>query len=325
MRIVVTGGAGLIGSCFIWLLNRQGIDDIIVVDHLGEQEKWKNLVGKRFEDYVEKGAFLDALQRGHFDDDLGVIVHMGACSSTTENDASYLIENNYRYSKILARWAFENQCRFVYASSAATYGGGEQGYSDDDRTTPALRPLNMYGYSKHAFDMWLLKNGAQECCAGLKFFNVFGPNEYHKGDMRSMVHKGYEQIRRDGRIALFRSHRPDYADGEQKRDFLYIKDAVDMTLFFLDNPKISGIFNIGTENPRTWNELVNATFAAMNKKPNIHYIPMPEKLRDRYQYFTQADITKLKTAGYKKQPTPLEDAIKDYVQKYLQKNDYLSA
>jgi ADP-L-glycero-D-manno-heptose 6-epimerase len=313
MRIVVTGGAGFIGSCFIWLLNRQGFDDIIVVDHLGEQEKWKNLVGKRFEDYLEKGVFLAALQRGHFDDGLGAIVHMGACSSTTENDASYLIENNYRYSKILARWAFENQCRIVYASSAATYGGGEQGYSDDDRTTLALRPLNMYGYSKHAFDLWLLKNGAQERCAGLKFFNVFGPNEYHKGDMRSMVHKGYQQIRRDGRIALFCSHRPDYADGEQKRDFIYVKDAVNAIYYCMVNTEVNGIFNVGSGKAHSWNELALALFDAMGVSPRIEYIDMPQRLRGKYQYFTEAKMEKLRRTGFDAPPMPLASAIKDYV------------
>ena len=313
MSIVVTGGAGFIGSCFIWLLNQKGIDDIIVVDHLGEQEKWKNLVGKRFEDYLEKGAFLAALQQGRFDDDVAAIVHMGACSSTTENDASYLIENNYRYSKILARWAFENQRRFVYASSAATYGGGEQGYSDDDRSTTTLRPLNMYGFSKHAFDLWLLKNRTQDRCAGLKFFNVFGPNEYHKGDMRSMVHKGYQQIERTGRIALFRSHRPDYRDGEQKRDFIYVKDAVAAIYYCLKNENVNGIFNVGCGKAYSWNVLASALFDAMGLAPRIEYIDMPQQLRGKYQYFTEAKMEKLCRAGFNAPPTALAEAVKEYV------------
>ena len=313
MRVVVTGGAGFIGSCFVWLLNEKGIDDIIIVDHLGEQEKWKNLRGKRFEDYLEKGPFLVALEQGRFDEDVDAIVHMGACSSTTESDASYLIENNYRYSKVLARWAFERKRCFVYASSAATYGGGEQGYSDDDRTTLTLRPLNMYGFSKHAFDLWLLKNRAQGRCAGLKFFNVFGPNEYHKGDMRSMVHKGYEQIERDGRIALFRSHRPGFADGEQKRDFIYVKDAVTAIYHCLVNPDVNGIFNVGSGKASSWNELASALFDAMGMTPRIEYIDMPQALRGKYQYFTEAKMDKLRQAGFDAKPTALVEAVTDYV------------
>jgi len=248
---------------------------------------------------------------------------MGACSDTTEQDASYMIRNNYDFSKLLANWAAGQGQRFIYASSAATYGDGSQGFSDDEAELDKLQPLNIYGYSKQMFDLWARRASLLKRIVGLKYFNVFGPNEYHKGEMRSFVVKAFEQINTAGKVGLFKSHRPDYADGEQKRDFLYIKDAVDMTLFFLDNRKISGIFNIGTGAARTWNDLAKATFAAMNKEPNIEYIPMPDKLRDKYQYFTQADIAKLRTAGYKKEPTSLEDAIKDYVQNYLMKDEYL--
>ena len=321
--IIVTGGAGFIGSAIVAGLNSRGIDDIVIVDILGSDERWKNLRRLRFADYVEADDFLEMLTAGKIDWPIEVIFHMGACSDTTERNASYMIQNNYDFSKLLANWAAGRGLRFIYASSAATYGDGSQGFSDDEAGLDKLGPLNIYGYSKQMFDLWAIRAGLLKRIVGLKYFNVFGPNEYHKGEMRSFVVKAFEQINAAGKVGLFKSHRPDYADGEQKRDFLYIKDAVDMTLFFLDNRKIAGLFNIGTGAARTWNDLANATFAAMNKEPNIEYIPMPEKLRDRYQYFTQADITKLGTAGYKKEPTSLEDAIKDYVQNYLQKDEYL--
>ncbi len=323
--IIVTGGAGFIGSAIVAGLNSRGIDDIVVVDILGFDEKWKNLRRLRFADYIEGSDFLEMLTAGKTDWPIEAIFHMGACSDTTERNASYMIRNNYDLSKILANRAVSDGIRFIYASSAATYGDGTQGFCDDEAELGKLQPLNIYGYSKQMFDLWARRTGLLKKIVGLKYFNVFGPNEYHKAEMRSFVVKAYEQISATGKVRLFKSHRPDYADGEQKRDFLYIKDAVDMTLFFLDNPKIAGIFNVGTGQARTWNDLAKATFAAMDKKPNIHYIPMPDKLIDKYQYFTQADITKLGTAGYKKEPTSLEDAIKDYVQNYLQKNQYLGA
>ncbi|HIJ71176.1 MAG TPA: ADP-glyceromanno-heptose 6-epimerase [Planctomycetes bacterium] len=321
--IIVTGGAGFIGSAIVAGLNKRGIDDIVIVDILASNEKWKNLRRLRFADYVEADDFLEMLAGGKISWPVEVIFHLGACSDTTERDASYMIRNNYDFSKILANRAVREGIRFIYASSAATYGDGSQGFSDSEAEIDKLKPLNIYAYSKQMFDLWARRAGLLKKIVGLKYFNVFGPNEYHKGEMRSFVLKAYEQINAAGKVRLFKSHRPDYADGEQKRDFIYIKDAVDMTLFFLDNPKTGGIFNIGTGAARSWNDLAGATFAAMDKKVRIDYIPMPEKIRDRYQYFTQADITKLKTAGYKKQTTPLEDAIKDYVQNYLQKNEYL--
>jgi len=322
MRIVVTGGAGFIGSSLLWQFNQKGISDIIVVDHLGESEKWKNLAGKRFEDYMEKESFLEQLTAGRFGNTIDAIVHMGACSSTTESDASYLMQNNYRYTKKLAQWALALEKRFIYASSAATYGMGEHGYRDDDAVAPLLRPLNMYGYSKHLFDLWLLRNGFQSRCAGVKFFNVFGPNEFHKDDMRSMVLKGYEQIKATGKIKLFRSHREDYEDGEQKRDFIYIKDALSVIGYLLDHPGINGIFNLGTGSAATWNELAEAIYKALQLPADIEYIDMPIALREKYQYFTQADMTKLKQTGYDAQPTSLEDAVREYVS-FLEKEAYL--
>jgi ADP-L-glycero-D-manno-heptose 6-epimerase len=313
MNVVVTGGAGFIGSCFLWKLNQQGIDSIYVVDELGTSEKWKNLVGKRFKDYIDKDDFLHDLASGVFDDSIDAIVHLGACSATTETDASYLMDNNYTYTKILAEWAHTNNKRFLYASSAATYGAGEHGYSDDDSLTPQLAPLNMYGYSKQLFDLWVLRQGLEDTFIGMKFFNVFGPNEYHKDDMRSMVHKGYQQIKSSGTLKLFKSYHPDYSAGEQKRDFLYVKDAVDIMFYFLEHPKTSGIVNVGTGRAHSWNDLARGIFAALKKKESISYIDMPETLKEKYQYFTEADVSKLRSLGYTKLFTPFEEAIKDYV------------
>ena len=322
--IVVTGGAGFIGSALIAGLNSRGFSDILVVDELACDQKWKNLRNLSFADYVEKDDFLEMVLAGNVSSGVETVLHMGACSDTTETNASYLIKNNYEYTKLLAQWATDDNIRFVYASSAATYGDGSAGFSDDEETVENLRPLNMYGYSKQLFDLWARRTGLLKKIVGLKYFNVFGPNEYHKGDMRSFVLKAFEQINAAGKVRLFKSHNPKYADGEYVRDFLYVKDAVDMSLFFLDKPKLSGLFNIGAGKARTWNDLVKAVFAAMDKKPNIEYIEMPDSIRNQYQYYTCANIIKLRSAGHKKDPTTLEDAIKDYVQNYLQKSDYLN-
>ena len=321
--IIVTGGAGFIGSALIAALNKRQITDILVVDELGTDQKWKNLRNLSFTDYVEKDDFLEMVIGDKLDSSVDSVFHLGACSDTTETNASYLIKNNYEYSKLLAQWATDADIRFIYASSAATYGDGSAGFSDDQEKIEILRPLNMYGYSKHLFDLWARRTGLLKKIIGLKYFNVFGPNEYHKADMRSFCIKAFEQITSTGKVRLFKSYKPEYADGEQLRDFIYVKDAVDMTLFFYDNPKLSGLFNIGTGKARTWNDLVKAVFAAMGKKPNIEYIEMPESIRNQYQYFTEADITNLRKADYDKETTTLEDAIKDYVQNYLQKNVYL--
>ena len=335
--IIVTGGAGFIGSALIAALNSRSITDILVVDQLacdegshfaketqnGVPEKWKNLRNLSFADYVEKDDFLEMVVEKRIAPPIEAVFHLGACTSTTETNASYLIKNNYEYTKLLAQWTTDTNIRFIYASSAATYGDGSAGFSDDEERIENLRPLNMYGYSKQLFDLWAHRTGLFKKIVGLKYFNVFGPNEYHKADMRSFVLKAFEQIKSKGRVGLFKSYKDEFKDGEQKRDFIYVKDAVDMTLFFYDNPQVNGLFNIGTGRARTWNDLVKAVFAAMGKKPNIEYIDMPESIRNQYQYFTQADITKLHKAGYDKETTPLEDAIKDYVQNYLQKDKYL--
>jgi ADP-L-glycero-D-manno-heptose 6-epimerase len=316
-RILVTGGAGFIGSALIWALNRRGIDDILVCDLLRTDEKWKNLVPLRFADYIEA----DDLQRlASAGDprlaDIGCVFHLGACSATTERDASYLIRNNFEFTKYLAAWALERGARFVYASSAATYGDGAQGMSDGaDLTT--LRPLNMYGYSKHLFDLHAARHGYLDRIVGLKYFNVFGPNESHKGEMRSLVHKAYGQVVASGVIQLFASDRPEYADGEQQRDFLYVKDAVEMTLHLAETAGASGLFNLGSGQAQSWNTLARAIFAALGRDPRIEYIAMPEALKAKYQYFTQADITKLRATGYTAPVTPLADAVADYVRGYL--------
>ncbi|QMV17696.1 ADP-glyceromanno-heptose 6-epimerase [Granulicella sp. 5B5] len=312
--IVVTGAAGFIGRNVVAELNRRGEDEIVLVDELGKDEKWKNLVGLRYEDIVSPEEFLGLLEDGNFADARSVI-HMGACSSTTEKDADYLLRNNYQYTRVLANWCESHEVRFVYASSAATYGDGSDGYSDDDAVTPELRPLNMYGYSKQMFDAWALKQGLLSSIVGLKFFNVYGPHENHKGDMASMVLKSYEQIRCDGFVRLFKSYDPQYKDGEQLRDFVWVGDAVDVVLHFAEQEygAPGGLFNCGTGKARTWNDLASAVFAAMGKEPKIEFIEMPEVLHGKYQYRTEAQMEKLRKAGYKRAFTSLEDGVREYV------------
>ena len=321
--VIVTGGAGFIGSAIVWKLNQQGESNILVVDEFGKSSKWKNLRCLRFSDYINKDVFLEKVLKGDFKTGIRALIHMGACSDTTERDAGYLLLNNYEYTKHLATYAARCNVRFIYASSAATYGDGSYGYSDEEKDLHKFCPLNMYAYSKHIFDLWAERNGLLKQIAGLKFFNVFGPNEYHKGKMRSMIIKAFEECRGQGCLSLFKSYKPEYKDGEQKRDFLYVKDAVRMALFFLDNPDINGIFNIGTGRAETWNELAKLVFEALNLKPDIKYISMPEKTKNSYQYFTQADMSKLHQAGYVKPITSLKKAVFDYVQNYLQPQKYL--
>jgi len=317
--IIVTGGAGFIGSNIVAALNERGEEQILVVDHLGAGDKWKNLVDLKFSDYERKDDYLVKLDRGLFDRGVDAVFHMGACSATTERDADYLMANNYEYSKRLAmRFAENAEVRFVYASSAATYGDGSRGYSDEHDAVPALRPLNMYGYSKQLFDLWALKTGFIKRAVGLKYFNVFGPNEYHKADMRSVAIRAYYQAKTTGRERLFKSYRPDYREGGQQRDFIYVKDAVKITLHFLDKPQINGIFNAGTGLPRNFNDLAAAVFSALGKKTVIEYIDMPEGLEKRYQYYTAADTSKLKTSGFDCRFSPLEKAIEDYIVNYLE-------
>ncbi len=317
-RVLVTGGAGFIGSALVWELNRRGYENIIVSDRLCSDEKWKNLVPLRFHDYID-GSDLEQRVRtspeslGKFD----VIFHLGACSATTEKDADYLMRNNYEFTKTLAEWALTKSTRFVYASSAATYGDGALGMDDQMSDLHRLRPLNMYGYSKHLFDLHAARTGMLRRIVGMKYFNVYGPNEDHKADMRSVVHKAYGQILLTGKVQLFKSHRPDFKDGEQMRDFLYVKDAIQMTIHLASEPLVSGLYNLGSGQAHTWVQLARAIFAALGQQPNIEFVEMPEHLKSKYQYFTCADIAKLLQSGYQQPLFALADAVRDYVQGYL--------
>ncbi len=315
-RIVVTGGAGFIGSNLVRSLNAAGERDILIVDHLGTGEKWRNLLGLAYADYLDKAEFRARFRAGG----LGgaqVVYHLGACSSTTETDAGYLMDNNTRYTRELCEAALGAGARFVYASSGATYGDGALGYDDDDAVTPRLRPLNMYGYSKQAYDLWALAAGRFDRIVGLKYFNVYGPGEDHKGEMRSVMHKAFQQIRARGTVALFRSHREDYADGEQKRDFVYVADAVAVTRFFGETAAPGGLYNVGTGTARTWLDLARAVFTAMDEEPLVDFIAMPEALRAKYQYETRATTAKLRAAGFAGEFHTLEAGVTDYVQKHL--------
>src|ERR1017187_6727573 len=315
-RVLVTGGAGFIGSALVWALNRRGCNDIVVCDRLGTDEKWRNLAPLRFAEFVEADVLLPRLQSGALGK-FNLMLHLGACSSTTERDAGFLFRNNFEFTRDLAGWSLAKKVRFVYASSAATYGDGAAGMEDDDSKLDALRPLNMYGYSKHLFDLHAKRAGFLNKIVGLKYFNVFGPNEDHKGDMRSLVHKSFAQMQSKGVIQLFKSYRKEYKDGEQKRDFLYVKDCVAMTLHLAATPRANGLFNIGSGQARTWIDLSNAVFTALKKKQVIKFIEMPEAIRDKYQYFTQANLLRLRGTGYAAPVTSLENAVHDYVRKYL--------
>ena len=318
-RILVTGGAGFIGSNLIEELNKHGEDHILVVDELGQDEKWRNLVGLNYVDYMEKNDFRFHLRNDSLEE-TDLVFHLGACSSTTERNAAFLADNNYRFSCELCAWCLRHNTRFIYASSAATYGNGLEGYSDDLDKITCLKPLNMYGYSKHMFDLWALRQSLLDKIVGIKYFNVYGPREAHKGNMRSMIHKAFCQIRETGKVQLFKSHRPDYRDGEQFRDFLFVGDAVAATMFFANNRNINGIFNCGSGKKRTWLDLVHAVFAAMRRRPQIEFIDMPEFLREKYQYDTEADVSRLRAAGYTAQFSSLEQGVCDYVG-YLQTGD----
>src|SRR5688572_28972977 len=320
-RILVTGGAGFIGSALVWSLNQRGHTDIVITDFLGSDEKWKNLVPLKFADYVEAGEFRRHLaQNAAVFGKFSTVFHLGACSATTEKNAAYLADNNYGYTKELAGWSLAQGARFIYASSAATYGDGGQGMDDGDENLARLRPLNMYGYSKHLFDLYAQRVGWLPRIVGVKYFNVFGPNEDHKGDMRSLVNKAYQQILTIGCVQLFKSHKPEYKDGEQMRDFLYVKDAVEMTIHFAAHPqgeRAGGLYNLGSGEANTWLTLTRAIFAALDRPPKIEFVEMPEVLRGKYQYFTKADVSKLRATGFSLAMTPLGDAVRDYVQTYL--------
>jgi len=321
--IVVTGGAGFIGSAVVWRLNQLGEDNIVIVDRLGTSEKWKNLMGLKYADIFHKDDFIEMVLEDVIPFQVEAIIHLGACSSTTQKDADYLLHNNFKYTQALAEFTLEKGARFIYASSAATYGDGSKGYIDDETKLDELQPLNMYGYSKHMFDLWARKENIAKEIVGVKYFNVYGPNEYHKGDMRSVIHKAYGQVKEAGKVKLFKSYLKDCKDGEQMRDFIYVKDVVDMTLHFLKNKSVNGLFNAGTGKARSWVDLVTALFNAMKVPVNIEFIDMPEILKGKYQYFTEADITKLRNVRYDKPISSIEEGVKDYVQNYLMKEKRL--
>jgi len=317
--IVVTGGAGFIGSAFIAKLNSEGIRDILVVDEDAVRDTSGNLNNKAFLQFMSKGDFLERIKADKPPRPLRAIIHMGACSSTTEQDREYLRLNNFEYTKTLAEYATKRDIRFIYASSAATYGDGSQGFDDNERQLDLLKPLNPYGEFKHLFDVWARDNRLLKKMVGLKFFNVYGPNEYHKGNMASVVWKAFNTIQATGSFSLFKSYHPEYKDGEQKRDFLYVKDCCDVMLWFLQHPHANGIFNVGSGRASTWNELVEAVFAAVGKPTNINYIEMPEALKGQYQYFSEAPMKKLAAAGYTRRLYPLKRGVDDYVKQHLLK------
>lgn len=314
--IVLTGGAGFIGSGVIRHLNDKGISNIVVIDELGATEKWKNLVGKRILDVVDKHQFFPWLEGK--ESIIEAFIHLGACSSTVETDASYLLENNYKFSTRLAEYALKHEIRFIYASSAATYGDGSKGFLDDEEQLEILEPLNMYGFSKHLFDLWVKNQGVLDKVVGLKYFNVFGPNEGHKGRMASAITHILPTAQKEEVIRLFKSSDPNhFGDGEQKRDFIYVKDAVRMTCAFLENDA-GGIYNIGRGEPGTWNQIAKAVFQSIKKPANIQYIEMPVDLIGKYQNYTCADMRKTrKTLGAAANCGKLEDSVIEYITNYL--------
>ena len=317
--VVVTGGAGLIGSAVIWGLNNRNLSNIWLVDEWEDNSpKARNIKDLAFDKAIGVHKFREMIRKKDNDcSEIKTIFHLGACSSTTEKDEDYLYDNNYLYTKELCEWSLENGVRFVYASSAATYGDGSAGMDDLDEDLSRLEPLNPYGWSKHKFDLWAQGQGVLDQIIGLKYFNVFGPNEEHKAFMRSVVSKSFEQISQSGEMTLFKSHRPEYRDGEQKRDFLYVKDAVNMTIWLAQSPQSAGLFNLGNGVARTWLDLGNAMFKALGKEPQIRFVDMPDILREKYQYFTQAKIDKLRKCGYPDEMFSLEEAVRDYVTGYL--------
>lgn len=317
--IIITGAAGFIGSCIVYELNKQGVTDIICVDRFEMNDKWLNLRGLNYKEYIHADEFLDAsLLQELFEEGVSAVYHMGACSDTTEKDMDFLMKNNVEYSQVLFKFCTDFNVPICYASSAATYGAGEEGYDDNEKRVDRLRPLNAYGYSKQLVDQWVLRQ--QKTPAhwyGVKFFNVFGPNEYHKGKMSSVVYHAFNQIKENGSVKLFKSHHPDYKDGGQTRDFVYVKDVVRAMLTMVEKKVKSGIYNLGTGKARTFEDLVKATFSALGLQAKIEYIDMPEHLRAQYQYYTQANMAKLQQALPGFEFSSLEENVADYVKLYL--------
>ncbi|SNR94883.1 ADP-glyceromanno-heptose 6-epimerase precursor [Methylobacillus rhizosphaerae] len=323
--IVITGGAGMIGSMMAWHLNTvHQREDIVIVDRILHPDQWQNMCHRQYANYLDKDelpAWLSGAS-GQID----AVIHMGAISATTERDFNKLVQDNIRYSQFLWNWCAENEVPFLYASSAATYGGGEFGYDDEESTIDQLRPLNGYGYSKQFFDQWALRQCAEGLATppqwcGFKFFNVYGPNEYHKERMASVAFHTFNQFRDQGHVKLFKSHKAGYADGMQLRDFVYVKDAVSVMAHFLDQPQHSGLYNIGTGEARAFKDLATAVMTSMGREPSIEYIDMPQDLMGKYQYFTEANIEKLRNTGYTTPFHTLEQGVQDYVQQYLMQAD----
>lgn len=312
MRIILTGGAGFIGSCFLKFLNDKGLRDIVIVDNLNK-DKERNIIGRRYSQYYHKDDFIYRIENKKIDKNFDFLIHLGACTNTREKNFEYILKNNFIYSKKLAIFCLENDINFIYASSASTYGKEEKIFSDDEENIENLIPTNLYGLSKHIFDLWVVSNKLHKNFVGLKFFNVYGPNEEHKKDMRSVISKGYKQIKEEGLIRLFKSYRNDYKDGEQKRDFIYVFDVCEVIWFFIENTDKKGIYNVGTGKARSFNEVAKLLFKFLGKSENIEYIEMPDDVKEYYQYFTQSDNSKLANAGFKKEFTSIEDGIREYV------------
>lgn len=319
--IVVTGAAGFIGSCMVSYLNQRGFENLILVDEFDDEEKELNLLHKKYSVRVERENFFDWVQRENPAVDF--VFHLGARTDTTEFDYSIHQHLNVEYSQKIWNYCSINNIPLVYASSAATYGEGELGYNDDHDIIEQLQPLNPYGISKNEFDKWVLhQEDHPPFWAGLKFFNVYGPNEYHKARMASVIFHSFNQIKKTGKVKLFRSHKEGYKDGEQLRDFIYVKDVIAVCYWLMENKPASAIYNLGTGQARTFNDLVKSTFAGLDLQPQIEYIDIPEDIRDKYQYFTEATMDKLRTAGYSAAFYSLENGVDDYVRNYLAKNDF---
>ena len=322
--IIITGAAGFIGSILAQHLSRNGKQDLLLVDKFTKPAKWKNLVGMNFTDIIDRDVFIDHLEKGTLlanknisPKDIELVLHMGACTDTTEFNMDYLMTQNYEYSKRLCSWCLNNGVRFIYASSAAVYGDGAKGFSDRDELTFELKPLNPYGFSKLLFDKWVINNGHNKSVVGLRFFNVFGPNEYHKGKMSSLIYRTLPMAKKEGVIKLFKSYIKEIENGNQKRDFIYVKDIIKVVDFFMSNKNLSGIFNLGTGKARSFNDLAVSVLKALDKKVVVEYFDMPDEMKDKYQYFTEADDKKLLSVGYNGGFTQLEDAVKDYVKNHL--------
>ncbi|MCH9633809.1 MAG: ADP-L-glycero-D-manno-heptose-6-epimerase [Chlamydiae bacterium] len=318
--IILTGGAGFIGSCILRLLNELGMSNVVVVDQLGSSDKWRNLSNKKFLEYIDKKNLMTWLDVSDRASEIEAIIHMGACSSTVETNVDYLMENNYRYTLNLAEFALKNDIRFIYASSAATYGDGSRGFDDNHDTLEELQPMNPYGFSKHLFDLWAKNQGVLNQMTGLKFFNVYGPNEHHKGRMASVIYNLFPFVKKEGLIKLFKSNDPqNFKDGDQCRDFIYVKDAASLVVDILKKD-IYGIFNVGSGEANTWNNVAKGMFSAIGAPPNIQYREMPEDLNAKYQNYTKASMDKLKKTLQYFNPTPIHEAISDYINNYITTN-----